>query len=429
MPGLVDARLESRHSISRAAAGDAERDGVDPLPHSAMLCGAQLAVLEGLRAGTTTFCDAGPPFLGWAETYAAAGARACLAVDVSAGGTGHSGGGGAHAGAADAAAEADLRTAASFAAQYHGSSGGRIQCQLAPCASACTQTQLNVAARAAKAYGGGLHVAVCAPDAEVNLRNDALHAQVARPVGALDASGVLSPTLLAAHLTRCTVEEAATVAFKSGRMVICPTQAAIVDGNIGPVREFRAAGGACGLGTGAASLGCGHNLWNEARAVALAAKLDARDGSEAPATDVLRMATVEGARALGLADRVGMLDVGMQADFIVLRLDSPSLLLSRPLAHTMRSDEGVNGSRGNGEGRRSSEGGSLTPSAVIEREHARAALLARAILWNAGAESVSHVFVAGKVVKRCGSVLTMDERKVITEAQRQADRLQQWQTV
>ena len=318
MPGLVDARMRSRDAVQRAAGLSkvaAERS------HAAVLAGARLAALEGLKAGTTLFCDVGSPFLGWAETYERAGARACLALELCADGQG----GAQHA-------RAQLAQAASFARQYHGAAGRRVLCQLAPAhATALPDEVLREADAIAKRLGTSLHVPLAEGPSHAHEKQQfasqgrqsaARHRHTGSAVFAaassssdverLDGAGVLSPRMLAAHLTHCSVEEAATVAFKCGRMVCVPTSATLRAGRAGPVREFRAAGGACGLGTGSAAEGCSHSLWGEARAAALAAKLSARDGAELPASDALRMATVEGARALGVGAAVGALDVGMQ---------------------------------------------------------------------------------------------------------------------
>jgi 5-methylthioadenosine/S-adenosylhomocysteine deaminase len=80
-----------------------------------------------------------------------------------------------------------------------------------------------------------------------------------------------------------------------------------------------------GIGTDGASSNNNLDLFEEMRFAALTRKLFARDGRVLPATQVLRMATTTGARALGLADQIGSLETGKKADIILLDLRKPHL--------------------------------------------------------------------------------------------------------
>jgi 5-methylthioadenosine/S-adenosylhomocysteine deaminase len=91
------------------------------------------------------------------------------------------------------------------------------------------------------------------------------------------------------------------------------------------VPELRAAGVVVGLGTDGPSSSNDLDMFGAMRAAATIHKGNRLDATALPAVDVLRMATIDGARALGIDDRVGSIEVGKQADLVLLDADSPSL--------------------------------------------------------------------------------------------------------
>jgi 5-methylthioadenosine/S-adenosylhomocysteine deaminase len=113
-------------------------------------------------------------------------------------------------------------------------------------------------------------------------------------------------------------------------------------------------------------------------------KIKYRDPTVMPAWEALRMATIEGAKAIGLGDEIGSLEVGKQADLILV--DLRALNLSPVLEAPIRS---------------------IVPNLV----------------YAAGGHEVKTVMVAGKVLVRDGIVLTADEEVVRAEAQSQAEAL------
>src|SRR5438128_2064366 len=121
-----------------------------------------------------------------------------------------------------------------------------------------------------------------------------------RPIAWLDELGYLDPTLIAVHLTDAAHEEAALVARRQASMVLCSGSIGIIDGIVPPARAFQAAGGMVALGSDQAPGNNNHNLWNEMKLTALFNKIKAADPEAMPAWRVLRMATIEGARAIGL---------------------------------------------------------------------------------------------------------------------------------
>ena len=100
-------------------------------------------------------------------------------------------------------------------------------------------------------------------------------------------------------------------------MALCSGSIGIIDGIVPPAHAFRQAGGLVALGTDQAPGNNCNNLFNEMKLMALFNKVKYRDPTVMPAWEVLRMATIEGARAVGLGDEVGSLEEGKQADLIL----------------------------------------------------------------------------------------------------------------
>lgn len=92
-----------------------------------------------------------------------------------------------------------------------------------------------------------------------------------------------------------------------------------------PWEAYRTEGVHLGLGTDGCSSSNDLDLWQVMRQAALLARLTNGDPTTAPATDILRAATIDGARALGMDDLIGSLEVGKRADLVLLDLGAPHL--------------------------------------------------------------------------------------------------------
>jgi len=168
--------------------------------------------------------------------------------------------------------------------------------------------------RVAGREGWMLHMHVAPGDREID---HMLKRYGQRTPAYLDEIGYLDEQLLAVHLTEATDEETALVAQRGAQMALCSSSIGIIDGIVPPARAFRQAGGLVALGTDQAPGNNCSNLFNEMKLTALFNKVKARDPTVFPAWEVLRMATIEGARTVGLGDVVGSLEVGKQADLIL----------------------------------------------------------------------------------------------------------------
>ncbi|CAK7073053.1 amidohydrolase family protein [Tissierella carlieri] len=147
-----------------------------------------------------------------------------------------------------------------------------------------------------------------------------------RPIEWLKEIGYLDETLIAVHLTDANDGEAREVAKSGASMIVCPGSIGIIDGLVCPSITFQEAGGNVALGSDQAPGNNSHNIINEMKLITLFNKIKYQNPEVMPAWRALRMATIEGAKAVGLGELIGSLEVGKRADFIAIDLNKPSML-------------------------------------------------------------------------------------------------------
>ncbi|MDC7702514.1 TRZ/ATZ family hydrolase [Vogesella indigofera] len=193
-----------------------------------------------------------------------------------------------------------------------------------------------------------------------------------RPLARLANLGLLSPRLIAAHMVHLTDAEIALVAKHGVSIAHNPTSNMKLASGIAPVQKLLAAGVNVGIGTDGAASNNKLDMLSETRMGALLAKVGTLDPTAVPAATAIRMATLHGARALGIEHKVGSIAVGKQADLIAVDLaqieTSPNF---DPISH---------------------------------------------IVYAAGREQVSHVWVNGRNVLRERKLTTLDEAELKARA-------------
>lgn len=145
-----------------------------------------------------------------------------------------------------------------------------------------------------------------------------------RPLERLDALGIVTPLLAAVHMTHVTAEDMALLAERGAHVVHCPESNLKLASGSCPVVQLVAAGINVALGTDGAASNNDLDMFGEMRTAGLLAKGVAQKADVLPASAVLQMATLNGARALGLGDRVGSLIPGKEADLICVDLARPA---------------------------------------------------------------------------------------------------------
>ncbi len=142
-----------------------------------------------------------------------------------------------------------------------------------------------------------------------------------RPLERLQRLGLLNNRLIAVHAVHLDDKEISLLAASGCHVAHCPTSNMKLASGIAPVGSMLAKGISIGLGTDGAASNNRLDLFQEMRHAALLAKVAGLDSALLPAHQALRMATLEGARALGLAHEIGSIEVGKAADMIAIELD------------------------------------------------------------------------------------------------------------
>ena len=153
-----------------------------------------------------------------------------------------------------------------------------------------------------------------------------------RPLARLAELGLVSPALTAVHMTQLTADEMALLAETGASVVNCPESNMKLASGCCPVADLQAAGVNVAIGTDGAASNNDLDMVGEMRTAALLGKSAAGDPAVVNAADALAMATLNGARALGLAGETGSLVAGKAADMICIDLDHPA---TQPVYHPL----------------------------------------------------------------------------------------------
>ncbi|MES2217691.1 MAG: TRZ/ATZ family hydrolase [Pseudomonadota bacterium] len=194
-----------------------------------------------------------------------------------------------------------------------------------------------------------------------------------RPLKRLNDLGLVTPRLIAVHMTDITEEDLEILAVQKPNIVHCPESNMKLASGIAPLDKFKIAGLNVALGTDGAASNNDLDMIGEMRTAALLAKASTHNPTSLKASEALQMATLNGAKALGIEKVTGSLSVGKSADFIAIKLDELETL----------------------------------PVYYPESQ----------IVYSASRSQVTDVFVAGKQLLRKRELLTLDEEKLKANAQ------------
>jgi cytosine/adenosine deaminase-related metal-dependent hydrolase len=138
-------------------------------------------------------------------------------------------------------------------------------------------------------------------------------------------TGLLDVPVIAGHCIWCAEDDIGLLASREVAVAHNPVANMILASGVCPVGRLRREGVAVGLGTDGAASNDNQDMFGVLKAAALLQKVHALDPHALSARDVVRMATLEGARALGLDGEVGSLEPGKRADLVLLDGDTPEL--------------------------------------------------------------------------------------------------------
>ena len=144
-----------------------------------------------------------------------------------------------------------------------------------------------------------------------------------RPLDTLHRLGLLGPRTQCVHMTDLGKQDIALLAATGAHVVHCPESNMKLASGTCPVTRLLDSGINVALGTDSAASNNDLNLFGEMQSAALLAKLSSEDAAALPAATALAMATINGAKALGLEDQIGSLETGKRADLIAVDLGQP----------------------------------------------------------------------------------------------------------
>nr|WP_159883318.1 amidohydrolase [Paenibacillus puerhi] len=325
--------------------------------------GTRLSILEMVKGGTTTFVDMYDHMNEVAQAVEESGIRGCLTRGV--------------IGLCPRdVQDAKLAEAVKFAKDWHGKADGRITTMLSPHGPyTCPPDYIERIVQAAHELNLPIHIHMSETAREVQ---DNLDQYGLRPVQHLEKLGVFQRPTLVAHGVHLNDEEIGILSKYDVRVSHNPGSNLKLASGIARVPELLKAGVLVSLGTDGAASNNNLDMLEEIRLAALIHKGVSGDPVAVAAEDALRLGTLDGARSIWLED-VGSLAPGMKADFIALDIDQPHY-------------------------------------------YPRTNLLSH-VVYSGSSRDVTDVCVNGQWIVRAGECLTLDEERIIYEAQRSFERL------
>ena len=372
MPGFFNAHTHAAMTLVRGWADDLPLDrwfneriwvAESALEEEDVYWGAALAAAEMIRSGTVGFAD----HYFWMDQVAKvveeSGLRATLAWCVF--------------GLEEGEIGTDLQGTLEFVQRWQGVADGRIRTLLGPHSPyICSDYFLARTAAVAARLGVGIHIHVSESQEQVD---NSLERYDRTPVQVLEASGIFNVPTIAAHCIYLQESEMREIlAERAVHVEQCPGCPKKQGMGTTPVPELLECGVNVALGTDGAASNNDLDMLEEARLASLVQKHDRRDPEVMPGDLALRLATQNGARAMGFPES-GVLAPGRPADLILLDFDKPHLWPRHDLVSN--------------------------------------------VLYAAKSPDVSDVLVAGRWLMRNRALLTLDEERIKHEAERRAFRM------
>jgi 5-methylthioadenosine/S-adenosylhomocysteine deaminase len=260
--------------------------------------------------------------------------------------------------------------------EWHGKANGRIRYCFAPrFAVSCTRELLEKVAQLARARGVMIHTHASENKTECEMVEQETGL---RNITYLDSLGLTGRHVALAHCVHLSDEEIEILKTTQTNVVHCPSSNLKLGSGIAPIVKLLEQGVSVSLGADGAACNNRLDMFTEMRTAALLQK--ALHGPEVlPATCALRMATIDGARALGLDAEIGSIEVGKRADLALVRLDG---LHSTPVEDVVS-----------------------------------------AVVYSAQPEDVGTVLIDGELILRDGKLLTIDEKDAVITARLEAGKL------
>ena len=368
LPGFVNTHTHAAMSMFRSYADDLPlmkwlKEKIWPLEEKLtsedIYWGTKLAVAEMLKSGTTTFADMYFMMDDVAKVVEESGIRACLSRGMTV-----------------FSAKEGLPESEAFVKKWHNTAEGRITTMLGPHAPyTCTPDFLKEVSELADKLGVGLHIHLAETITEVE---DISEKYGLSPIKLMDSINLFDRHVLAAHVVHVTDEEMDILSAKNVYIAHNPESNMKLASGIAPIPTMLKKEINVSLGTDGAASNNNLDMLTEMRAMAFIHKVTTLNPEELPAGLALKIATINGAKALGLQD-VGSLMPGMKADVICIDYHKPHM---QPMHNIVAN-----------------------------------------IVYAAQPSDVTHTIVDGKLLVENGKLTTIDEEELIANVKKCSERL------
>lgn len=385
-PGLVNTHVHMAQAMIRGCADDVEL--LDWLGKRVWVlqgnyteedgrASAELCILEMLKSGTTTFVESMLAerygFDGIAEVVVRSGMRAVLSkivMDVATYATKDSW---MHPGMIEDR-ETSLKNTLAMHDKWNGAGDGRLKVWFGPRTPGGVTPELY---REISALARQRSMGITVHLAEVRADRTYLQENFRRtPAQFAEDVGLVGPNVLLVHTVWLDANDIHILARTGTNVSHNPVSNAKLASGIAPIPEMLAAGVNVTLGTDGGPSNNAYDMVRDMRWASYIHKARTLNPLVMPAETVLEMATIRGARALGLESEIGSLEVGKQADFVAFDLNKP---------HCIPHFDPVS-----------------------------------TLVCAATGEDVDTVVIQGKVIVQGGQVLTLDEERILREARERA---------
>ena len=370
MPGLINMHTHSAMSLLRGYADDLAldtwlKDHIWPaekrwLSPGFVRDGAELAIAEMIRSGTTFFNDMYffPDVI--ADAVERAGLRACIGLPIidleTAWGSGY-----------EEYLEKALDVQAAYKVNDH------VMTSLAPHALYTVTDEMLLKISEISALEGvpvHMHLLEVAGEIKHSMTEYGI-----RPMRRLQDLGLLSSRLIAVHMAHVTWDDIELLAETGVNVVHCPESNLKLASGMCPVSELLKGGVNVCVGTDGAASNNNLDILGELRTAALLAKGVAGDPCVVDAVTAIELVTINAARALGVSDRLGSIETGKLADFCALDLNWPE---TQPVHHHVSSQ----------------------------------------LVYSASSRQVTDVWVGGRRLLHDGELTSLDLEEVLEKARR-----------
>ncbi|MEA2071450.1 MAG: amidohydrolase family protein [Asgard group archaeon] len=393
MPGLINAHTHTGLTLLRGGAQDLPEiewmnKGLGPFAQKMtkedFICGSKLGVLEGLRTGSTTFAEYTSKVDELIEeVYKPFKVRAVGTETINEISPNRS-----HLKPQDIyeftkeKGEKEFKHAREIFKKYRNEK--LISIMFGPQALDMISLPLLQSIRnIAKDWGTKIHMHVAQGRRE-RLQIQERYGEEASTIKVLKNKGLLDENLIAAHIHDTTHKERKTLVNKNVKMVGCPSSISMIDGMIPPIADYLELGGESGIGTDQAPGPGIHNLFCEMRTISILSKTLHHDPTILPPWETLGLSTIQGAKVLGLYNKIGTIQEGKQADIITIDLNRLNLtpIIDQPFHNFIPN-----------------------------------------IIYSSSGYEVTDVFIAGEQIMKNGEFSEINQTEIIKEGNRRAKRI------